>query len=77
MDIPPPPADPDASLLSRIPVFEVVVGAGIVLAVAGLAFAAVPELRRRRRLWVTWVTISSVYGIAVVLNVVRLFSEFS
>lgn len=48
-------------MLSYIPVFEVVVGAGVLLAAAGVTLAMVPALRRRRELRIKWVLIVSAF----------------
>ncbi len=59
--IPPPPEDPARDVLSYIPVFEVVVGTGVLLAAAGVTLAMVPALRRRRELRIKWVLIVSAF----------------
>jgi hypothetical protein len=59
--IPPPPEDPARDVLSYIPVFEVVVGAGVLLAAVGVTLAMVPALRRRRELRIKWVLIVSAF----------------
>ena len=77
--IPPPDPgpDPERPLLSHIPVFEVVVGTGVLLAAAGVTLAVVPALRRRRALWITWLLSASAYSLAVIVGVLRILLEAS
>jgi len=73
--VPPPPEDPARDLLSYIPVFEVVVGTGALLAAAGLTLAVVPALRRRRELGITWTLIVSAYVLAILGAGLRIMLE--
>ncbi len=73
--VPPPPEDPARDVLSYIPVFEVVVGTGVLLAAAGLALAVVPALRRRRELGITWMLVVSAYVLTILGSGLRILLE--
>jgi hypothetical protein len=77
MATPNPPADPARPLLAFIPVFQVAVGTGVLLAAAGVTLAVVPALRRRRVLVTAWVLSVSALSLAVLVNLVRLVLEFT
>ncbi len=77
MAIPNPPPDPARPLLSFIPVFEVVVGTGVLLAAAGVTLAVVPALRRRRALVTAWMLSVSAFSLAVLVGWVRILTELS
>ena len=77
MATPNPPADPTRPLLAFIPVFQVAVGTGVLLAAAGVTLAIVPAFRRRRALLITWVLSVSALSLAALVNLVRLMHEFS
>jgi hypothetical protein len=61
----------------NIPVFQVAVTAGVLLVASGVAIATVPALRRRRPLVLTWVAIVGALVLAVLVNLIRLMSDFS
>jgi hypothetical protein len=71
------PADPARPLLSYIPVFEVVVGTAVLLAAAGVIFAIVPALRRRRALVTAWVLSASAFSLAFIVWVLWALHQFT
>jgi hypothetical protein len=73
--IPPPPEDPARDLLSYIPVFETVVGTGVLLAATGVAIAVVPALRRRRELKIKWALIVGAFLLAILGSGLWILSE--
>ena len=73
----PPPPDPARPLVAFIPVYQVAVGTGALLAAAGVTLAIVPALRRRRALVTAWVLSVCAFSLAVLVNLGRLLVEFT
>jgi hypothetical protein len=62
---------------SSIPVYQVAVGTGALLAAAGVTLAIVPALRRRRALVITWVLCVSALSLAALVNLAFLLHELT
>jgi hypothetical protein len=62
---------------SNIPVYQLAVGTGALLAAAGVTLAIVPALRRRRALVITWVACVSALSLAALVNLAYLLHEFT
>jgi hypothetical protein len=62
---------------SNIPVYQIAVGTGALLAAAGVTLAIVPALRRRRALVITWVMCVSALSLAALVNLAHLLHEFT